>query len=75
MVDFSEIEVVMEPSVGFASIYLNEKWGPVCGMGKPDADAFCRQLSYTSAISVEERNLTYVPVMCAVLVQWSTCHL
>ena len=47
-------------SSGFASVYLNKEWGPVCNMDQWDADIFCKQLSYTNAIDVELMNSTYV---------------
>lgn len=42
-------------SEGYVQIYLDskEQFRPVCNMGKDDADTFCRQLSYTNAVSVE----------------------
>lgn len=56
MVDFLSDDPSLQgsSSEGFAGVYVNEKWGPVCNMKKADADTFCKQLSYTNAVNVEE---------------------
>ena len=37
-------------SSGFVEVYLNGSWGPVCNLGRYDADTACRQLGYTNAV-------------------------
>lgn len=60
MVDImnDDISPFSSVSSGFAQVYLNGDWGPVCNMKIADADSFCRQLSYTNAVAVENRNAT-----------------
>lgn len=52
--DYDEVEPGQSLSEGHPQIYLNGQWGPVCNMKKEDADVFCRQLSFTNAVSVME---------------------
>ena len=62
MVDFidDDLPYSMSLSEGFAQVYVNQQWGPVCKMQKEDADVFCRQLSFTNAVSVQEFSDMYV---------------
>ncbi len=60
MVDITNEEATPYNSIssGLAQVYLNGEWGPVCNMRKPDADSLCRQLGYTNAVNVDDRNIT-----------------
>ena len=59
MVDIINDEATPATSIssGLASIYVNEDWGSVCNMKKADADSFCRQLGFTNAVSVDDRDV------------------
>ena len=43
-------------STGFLEVYAHGSWGPVCNLGKADADSACRQLGYTNSFSRSENN-------------------
>jgi hypothetical protein len=56
MVDFVHDLTMQDESLsdGIPQVYINDAWGTVCNMGQADADAFCRQLSFTNALSVRK---------------------